>query len=163
MSLRYSLLGLLERQPSTGYDLARMFDLSLRTVWPARHSQIYPELARLEDAGLVTVVERGARGSKTYAITDEGRADLRRWLVEAEPDRSQRNESGLRLFLGQLLSGADRRTVFERDLAYLEVEQRSLRELYDRLDPGEPFAAQVELGLRTNEVTLAWLREQLER
>src|SRR5690349_10559623 len=119
MSLRYSLLGLLERQPSTGYDLARMFDLSLRTVWHARHSQIYPELAKLEQAGLVEVVERGARGSKTYAITDEGRADLRRWLVEAEPDRSQRNESGLRLFLGQLLSDDDRRAVFERDLAYL--------------------------------------------
>ena len=162
MSLRHSILGLLARQPSTGYELARKFDLSLRTAWHASHSQIYPELARLEDAGMVEVVERGARGSKTYAITDDGRAELRRWLVESEPDRSQRNESALRLFLGQLLPDEDRRQVFERDLAYLEAEQEHLLELQGKLEPGEPFAAQVDLGLRTQEVLLAWLREQVE-
>ncbi|HEU5037443.1 MAG TPA: PadR family transcriptional regulator [Nocardioides sp.] len=162
MSLRHSILGLLARQPSTGYELARKFDHSLRTAWHASHSQIYPELARLEDAGMVEVVERGARGSKTYAITDDGRAELRRWLVESDPDRSQRNESALRLFLGQLLPDEDRRRVFERDLAYLEAEQDHLRELQSKLEPGEPFAAQVDLGLRTQEVLLAWLREQVE-
>ena len=162
MSLRYSILGLLARQPSTGYELSQKFDASLRTAWHASHSQIYPELARLEEAGLVEVVERGARGSKTFAITDEGRADLRRWLVEAEPDRSQRNEGALRLFLGQLLPAADRRAVFARDASYVEAESAHLRELRDKLEPGEPFAAQVDLGLRINEVLLAWLHEQIE-
>src|SRR5215207_7815489 len=116
MSLRHAILGLLARKPSTGYELAQMFDLSLRTAWHASHSQIYPELNRLGSAGLIEVVERGSRGSKTYALTDEGHDELRRWLVEAEPDRSQRNESAVRLFLGQLLPADDRKQVFERDL-----------------------------------------------
>ncbi len=162
MSLRHAILGLLARRPSTGYELARMFDLSLRTAWHASHSQIYPELTRLEGAALVEVVERGARGSKTYALTEEGRTELRRWLLEVEPDRSQRNESAVRLFLGQLLDGEDRRRAFERDLAYVEAENAELEALQERLEPDEPFAAQVELGLRTNEVLMTWLREQVE-
>jgi|SRR5919112_5438723 DNA-binding PadR family transcriptional regulator len=160
MSLRHSILGLLERKPSTGYELAQMFDISLRTVWHASHSQIYPELARLSSQGLVEVVEHGARGSKTYALTDEGREELRRWLVEADPDRSQRNESAVRLFLTQLLPAADRKRVFERDLNYVEAETAQLTALQERLEPDEPFAAQIDLGLRTNEVLRAWLAEQ---
>ena len=65
MSLRHAILGLLARQPSTGYDLARLFDLSLRTTWHASHSQIYPELARLEEAGMVEVVGHGPRRKTT--------------------------------------------------------------------------------------------------
>ncbi len=161
MSLRHSILGLLAREPSTGYELVRKFDLSLRTAWHASHSQIYPELARLESAGMVEVVARGARGSKTYALTEGGRTELRRWLLESDPDRSQRNESALRLFLGQLLPGEERRRVFERDLAYAEGERQHLLDLQARLVPDEPFAAQVDLGLRMNAVILDWLREQI--
>jgi PadR family transcriptional regulator, regulatory protein AphA len=160
MSLRHAILGLLARRPSTGYELAQMFDISLRTVWYARHSQIYPELARLGSAGYVEVVEQGARGSKTYGLTGAGRSELRRWLVEEDPDRSQRNESAVRLFLGQLLSPEDRARVFERDLAYVEAESAQLRALQERIEPGEPFAAQIDLGLRTNAVLCEWLEEQ---
>ncbi|GGO79674.1 PadR family transcriptional regulator [Nocardioides deserti] len=163
MSLRHAVLGLLARSPSTGYELTRRFDLSLRTAWHAQHSQIYPALAKLEEAGMVEVVARGARNSKTYDITDAGREELERWLVLEEPDRSQRNESALRLFLGQLLAPDERRTVFDRDLAYVEQQDRELRALRDALEPDEPFAAQVDLGLRTNRVLIDWLREQAER
>jgi len=162
MSLRHAILGLLARKPSTGYELAQMFDLSLRTVWYARHSQIYPELARLGSAGYVEVVAQGARGSKTYGLTEAGRNELRRWLVEEDPDRSQRNESAVRLFLGQLLAPGDRAHVFERDLAYVEAETAQLLALQARIEPGEPFAAQIDLGLRTNAVLREWLKEQAD-
>ncbi|WP_210650502.1 PadR family transcriptional regulator [Nocardioides sp. SYSU D00065] len=163
MSLRHAVLGLLARRPSTGYELARMFDLSLRSAWHAKHSQIYPELAKLEELGWAEVVSRGPRGSKTYALTDAGHSELRRWLVEVPPDRGQRNEGAVRLFLGQLLGPEDRRAVFERDVAYVEQEEAELRALRDDLDPDEPFAAQVDLGLRINAVLLEWLREQASR
>lgn len=162
MSLRHAILGLLARRPSTGYELTQMFDISLRTAWPASHSQIYPELAKLEFSGLVEVVGRGARGSKTYAITGLGHDELRRWLLEVEPDRSRRNESAVRLFLGQLLPPEDRRRAFQRDLEYVQDENAQLEALRDTLEPGEPFAPQVDLGLRTNAVLIKWLREQAE-
>jgi DNA-binding PadR family transcriptional regulator len=164
MSLRHAILGLLARQPSTGYDLARLFDLSLRTTWHASHSQIYPELARLEEAGMVEVVGHGPRRSKTWAITEAGSEELRRWVVEEEPDRSVRNESGVRLFLTLLLAPEDRRTAFARDLDRVEADIRQLeeiRELTGASERDEPFAPQVDLGLRINREIGAWLREQI--
>jgi DNA-binding PadR family transcriptional regulator len=163
MSLRHAVLGLLARRPSTGYELTRTFDRSLRTSWNASHSQIYPELAKLEAADLVEIVGHGARRSKTYAITTAGRAELRRWLVEATPDRSQRNESGLRLFLTPLLDPADRRATYQRDLAQVEQDLAALAEL--RTDAGtadqQVFAPQIELGIRIDHVLKDWLREQI--
>ncbi|HEX8102045.1 MAG TPA: PadR family transcriptional regulator [Solirubrobacteraceae bacterium] len=165
MSLRHAVLGLLARRPSTGYELTQTFDRSLRTSWHARHSQIYPELAKLEAADLVEVVGHGARRSKTYGVTAAGRAALRRWLVEAEPDRSQRSESGLRLFLTPLLDPGDRRAIYERDLAYVERELAALGESRARMrSDAEPqvFGPQVELGIRVNTVLRDWLQEQIE-
>jgi PadR family transcriptional regulator, regulatory protein AphA len=165
VSLRYAILGLLARNPSTGYELTQTFDRSLRTSWHASHSQIYPELGKLERAGLVEVVGRGARRSKTYGLTDQGRDELRRWLVEAEPDRSQRNESGVRLFLTPLLDAEDRHTAYERDLAHIEGELAELQEVRTQLQESsvpEAFAPQVELGIRIDTVIRDWLREQLD-
>ena len=164
MSLRHAILGLLARRPSTGYELTQDFDRSLRASWHASHSQIYPELARLESGGLVEVVGRGARRSKTYAITATGHAELRRWLVETAPDRSQRSESGLRLFLTPLLDAADQRAAYERDISYVEQELAALGELQIQVreqDESQVFAPQIDLGLRINAVLHAWLRERL--
>ncbi len=163
MSLRYAVLGLLERKASTGYELAQMFDLSLRTAWHAGHSQIYPELSRLEAAGLVQVVARGARGSKTFALTDEGRSELRQWLVGTAVSRSIHDERALRFFLNQLLPDEERRDVFDRALTEVETERSELESLRTRLGPDEPFAPQVELGLIVNEAVARWLRQQLDR
>jgi PadR family transcriptional regulator AphA len=166
MSLRYAILGLLARRPSTGYELTQTFDRSLRTSWHASHSQIYPELSKLERAGLVAVVGRGARRSKTYGLTGAGREELRRWLVEAEPDRSQRNESGVRLFLTPLLDPADRRIAYERDLRHVQVELDELEELRTQLrgsELPEAFSPQIDLGIRINTVIRDWLTEQVHR
>lgn len=101
MSLRYALLGLLDAQPASGYDLSRRFAAGIGTyAWDAKHGQIYPELKRLLADDLITVTERGARGRKTYAITAEGRATLREWLLSPPPAiGGVRNEFVLRLFL----------------------------------------------------------------
>ena len=162
MSLRHAVLGLLATEPSTGYDLARRFDLSLANAWHAGHSQIYPELARLEEAGMVEVVGEGARRSRTYGVTDAGRAELRRWLLETEPSRAQRNETAVRWMLVALLDPADRRAVFESELAHVEAYLAMLRETAERIDAagGHPFRASVDLGLRTTAVMRDWLAEQ---
>jgi PadR family transcriptional regulator AphA len=165
MSLRHALLGLLARQPSNGYELAQMFDRSLRTSWHASHSQIYPELAKLQEAGMVEVIAHGARRSRVWGLTEGGRDELRRWLVEAEPDRSQRNESGLRVFLTPLLPAQERRLVFQRDLAYIEDQLHELHELHEQAAEtpiAQPFLAQIDLGLRLNDVTRAWLIDQIK-
>jgi DNA-binding PadR family transcriptional regulator len=85
MSLRSCLLGLLTACPMTGYEPTTYFDASLDCPWHAPHSQIHPEPRRMEEAGLVkaTTLPRGERATKrAYAITDEGRAEVARWVAE---------------------------------------------------------------------------------
>lgn len=167
MSLRHAVLGLLTWQPMTGYELASKFDVSLGNAWHASHSQIYPELGKLEEEGFIEVVARGARNSRTYGVTDDGRAELRRWLVEVEPSRQQRSESGVRMFLApRLLEPADARLALERDLRDVRAQQAVLGEIQRRIDedPGgsHPFAPAVDLGLRMNPVIEGWIQDQLD-
>src|SRR5262245_44739059 len=103
MSLRHAVLGLLAEAPGSGYDLMRVFTMSLANVWPATQSQVYGELARLAEAGLVEATAAGPRGRKEYAVTDAGRAELRHWMIDVEPNRVHRSDLLLRVFfLGQL-------------------------------------------------------------
>ena len=165
MSLRHAMLGLLAVEPATGYDLTARFDKSISNAWHASHSQIYPELAKLEDEGMVEVIAEGARKSKTWALTDAGRRELRRWLVEVEPSRQQRNESALRTFLApSLLEPDDARIALERDLEYV-IGQRAMlegiKQAMTEAGGGLAFEPAVDLGLRMTPVMEGWIRDQL--
>jgi PadR family transcriptional regulator AphA len=98
MSLRHAALGLLTFGPASGYDLLQTFNGSLANVWPATQSQLYGELGKLADAGLVTVAEEGARRRKEYALTDAGLEELKHWLVDVEPTLVKRSDLLLRVF-----------------------------------------------------------------
>lgn len=82
MSLRYALLGFLSTEPASGYRLSQEFGESAGWFWYAQHSQIHPELKRLEAAGLIesSVDPDDARGTKTFTITKAGLDDLNAWL-----------------------------------------------------------------------------------
>jgi DNA-binding PadR family transcriptional regulator len=166
MSLRHAMLGLLAVEPATGYDLTRKFDVSLGNAWHASHSQIYPELGRLEEEGMIEVVAQGPRNSRTWALTDAGRAELRRWLVDVEPSRAQRNESAVRMFLApRLLEPGDARVALERDLRDVLQQRAVLEDIKARIeaDGGQdyPFLPAVDLGLRISPVMEQWIRDQL--
>ncbi len=83
MSLRQALLALLTTQSMTGYDLCKSFRSSVGFVWHAPDSQIYPELRKMEEVGLVTSapVPWGPTTTKReYTITDAGVGAFREWM-----------------------------------------------------------------------------------
>jgi PadR family transcriptional regulator AphA len=103
MSLRHAVLGMLDEEPASGYDLMKRFERAMSHVWAATQSQLYGELGKLEAAGLIRVHAEGPRGRKEYAITDDGRAELHHWLIDVKPNRAPRNEILLRVyFLGSV-------------------------------------------------------------
>lgn len=82
-TLGYAILGLLADQPRTGYDVTRAMRRPIGYMWTAGHSQIYPELARLEADGLVqakVIDGPGPRDTKQYTITTAGQGALRDWV-----------------------------------------------------------------------------------
>ena len=101
----YVILGMLGLGARTGYDIKGVVDRSTRFFWAASYGQIYPELRRLEKAGLVDGKSSpsGARKRKEYRLTEGGRAELVRWL-EAPPQMPElRDESLLKLFFADML------------------------------------------------------------
>jgi PadR family transcriptional regulator AphA len=160
MSLRHALIGLLAERPRTGYELLKHFQLSLAYVWPARHGQIYPELARLREEGLIELVNEGPRRSKTYAATEAGVAEVRRWLRETEPDRSIRNEAMLRVFFLWLLEPEETEDYLREELAAHQARLAEYEALAAEPQPDTPktrmFRIALEAGLRSRRTAVDW-------
>ena len=88
MSVPLTLLGLLEREPSHGYDLKRDYDIYFGRGKPLRYSQVYSTLGRLARDGKAVTgpVEQGAGPERRrYIITESGAADVEQWLAEPVP------------------------------------------------------------------------------
>jgi DNA-binding PadR family transcriptional regulator len=91
MSVPLTLLGLLERAPSHGYDLKRDYDVFFGRGKPLSFGQVYATLGRLARDGkvLISEVEPGEGPErKRYIITERGATEVETWLtepVEAEP------------------------------------------------------------------------------
>lgn len=100
-TLGYALLGLLARESASGYDLTRQLRAPIGFFWRARHSQIYPELARLEVEGFVThavVEQHDLPDKKVYTITALGQDALQRWVTEPAAPPVVRDEVLLKTF-----------------------------------------------------------------
>jgi DNA-binding PadR family transcriptional regulator len=100
-TLGYALLGLLARAPGTGYELAQALRVPVGYFWTASHSQIYPELARLEADSLVdsrVVPGPGPRDTKRYTITAAGRRALAAWVVRPAALEQSRSEELLKTY-----------------------------------------------------------------
>jgi DNA-binding PadR family transcriptional regulator len=85
MTVPLTLLGLLEREPSHGYDLKRDYDAYFGRDKPLPYGQVYATLGRLARDGKVAVgdVEPGAGPDrKRYVITPEGVSEIETWLRE---------------------------------------------------------------------------------
>ncbi|HWO59538.1 MAG TPA: PadR family transcriptional regulator [Umezawaea sp.] len=82
-TVSYGILGLLGLRPHTPYELAGQFKRS-STFWAAAESVVYHEPKTLVAHGLATAATEvsGGRGRTRYSITEQGRAELRRWLAD---------------------------------------------------------------------------------
>ena len=164
MSLRYALLGLLAEEPASGYDLTRKFERALqRYAWHAQHSQIYPELNRLAHEGLAEVVDEGARGRRTYAITDAGRVELRHWMMDPPDMFAVRNEFVLRMFLLSTLDPHDAIALLTDLADDCAREAAVLRERIEAADAATPHGSPppfsrlaAEFGVRSFELSHDW-------
>lgn len=168
MTLRHAVLGLLTRHSGSGYDLLKEFQTSLANVWPATQSQLYTELGKLADSGLVSVSAEGPRGRKEYAITDTGRAELRHWLAETEPEVIRRSDLLLRVFfLGTLEPDEARAFLTGRaDKATERLDQ--LRALNESVEwDAEDFSVygrlSLEWGLRFFQMQREWAQWSIEQ
>ena len=176
--VRYALLSLLAREPLTGYDLTQRINTRIAPFWSVRYNQVYPELARLEEEGLLKhhVVEQETYrpAKKVYEMTPAGQETLRRWALAPSEPMLIRDEFLLKMYNLWLLS--PEQVIHQlRDQMHLHVQQATayeehLAELKNRLGgTGEQsqdplFASMVVLthGLSYERHYVTWCQQVIE-
>ncbi|MFL5703365.1 MAG: PadR family transcriptional regulator [Ktedonobacteraceae bacterium] len=131
----YAILGLLAFWgPLSGYDIKRLFDHMLSTMWGAAQSQIYKELRRMKEFGWVEMEreEQEARPDrKIYSITEQGHAALRKWQAQPPEVFQLRDELLLKVLFGTFASPDDlarhlRTSITTHEMHLLAYRQNAL-------------------------------------
>lgn len=167
-TLGYALLALLSTRPRTGYELAQRMKRPIAHMWAAQHSQIYPELRRLAQAGWVistVIAGPGPRDNRRYTITPGGLDALAAWADSPLAPEVPRSEMLLRV-RSLWLIGPERAIAFaaeerRRCLERLSVLDQEAAEFApdDVLSTGHPefFAyATLRYGVLRTKAALAW-------
>jgi PadR family transcriptional regulator AphA len=130
--ITYGILGLLAFWgPLSGYDLKRLFDHTLATMWAAAQSQIYKELRQMKELGWVEMEreEQEARPDrKIYSITDQGHNALRAWQARPPEVFQVRDEMLLKVLFGTFATPADLAQNVRTSIATHEVRLLAYRQ-----------------------------------
>lgn len=115
MSVRNSLLALLESGPQHGYQLRQAFESRTGATWPLNVGQVYSTLARLERDGFVARVDDDTDESqRVFAITAAGQRELHSWFATpVRPAAPPRDELAIKLAMAVDAPGVDVRAVIQ--------------------------------------------------
>jgi len=159
----YVILGMIHGAPKSGYEIKAAVDETTRFFWAASYGQIYPELKRLSEAGLVAGVDAptGGRKRTVYEITDDGEEELKAWLRQPPETFEMREEGLLKLFFANALPP-------EEAVGILRAMRDYRRSVHDQLVAMEPGAAAKPdpfplMVLRAGIELTAWFTDWCER
>ena len=164
MSVRHTLLGLLTQQPRYGYELRAAF-MALAggaEAWDVKPAQIYTTLNRMAESGLVS--KNAAEGDSSdekvvFAITENGREELARWLGQGSLDDPQQDPFFLKLMLSLELPEVDAAVLIQTQRSALYQELHRITTVRTRLDPHSELARilLMDKAIMHLEADLRWL------
>lgn len=174
--LKHGILGLLNYHDLTGYEIMETFRDSLNFFWNAQTSQIYRELQGLEKQKWVTktlVPQQGKPDKKVYSITEEGKAELLRWLSDGNLGLNSRTPVLMKVFFLGERSKEENICYFQRLKEECENFLKSLEpvpgyiEAYSNAigakEKSEYWQMTVEYGRRNMQMHLEWAQRCIER
>lgn len=168
MSIRYFILGLLTRQPMSGYDIKRCLEDFEWLISSPSFGTLYPALHMLLEDGLVSmdlVPNEGRPPRKVYSVTLAGRQALQGWVDESLEDDLSLKSFLMRLMLAENLSQAELVDCLQQRRSQVALHQRCLEE-----DPPEGEEGGADLGRHLAQgygrsiaaAELAWLDRAIE-
>jgi DNA-binding PadR family transcriptional regulator len=135
------ILGMLAARPRSGYEIKQLVDSSARFFWAASYGQIYPELKKLETAGLITGDDSstGARPRTTFRLTAEGKRAAREWIAEPQEVLETRDEGLLKLFFAGSIEPKRAAEIARERAAISKAKATQLRAIAEQVDQtGKP-------------------------
>jgi DNA-binding PadR family transcriptional regulator len=162
------ILGLLNHEPKTGYQIKKRIDTTLKFFWGASFGSIYPTLNGLVRDGMVTKYEARENGRKkiVYTITPAGREHLKAWLCLPVEKDELRCETLLKLFFGSEIGedGTIKHVVnFENkirnELPLLQKAANRLKEIEDTDEAHRYYLFTALFGVKVYGACLEWCEE----
>ena len=164
------VLGMLAARPRSGYEIKQLVDNSARFFWAASYGQIYPELKRLQDAGLIAGADasRGARQRTVYKLTAKGKRAAREWIAREPEVFELRDEGLLKLFFAGSIEPARTAEIARERAAQAAATAAQLRSLESEVhgtDAGDEYSPDsgsltvLRYGIEMNE----WMAQWFER
>ena len=161
------ILGMLAVEPRSGYDIKRVVDDSTRFFWAASYGQIYPELKRLAERGLIEpdAAAEGGRRRTTYRLTDAGRDAFAGWIHDPGLTHELRDEGLLKLFFAGVLGRDEAVAVLEAARESYVQKREALLAIEPPAEAAERFGplAVLRYGLGMSEFAIRWCDENLEQ
>jgi PadR family transcriptional regulator AphA len=166
------ILGMLAARPRSGYEIKQLVDSTARFFWAASYGQIYPELKKLEQAGLIAGDDSstGARQRTTFKLTAAGRRAAREWIRTPPEVLETRDEGLLKLFFAGSIDPKRAAEIARERASASRAKAAQLRAIWDAIDEaGEPEgpAAEPDIGsmtvLRYGIEASEWAAEWFER
>ena len=167
MSLKHAILAMIDVDRGSGYDLAKRFDQSVGFFWPSTFQQVYRDLGKLEESGLVSaeqVEQTGKPNKKIYDITPAGIEELQGWLQTPARAMKIKDTFLIKLFGGHRISKEE----LLEDLATQREHHQATFDRYTELASGLkaqgeqlflkyflPYQA-LDLGIRFEKTWLEW-------
>jgi DNA-binding PadR family transcriptional regulator len=139
MSLKYAVLAALLEGEASGYELSKVFDVSPANFWASTPQQLYRQLERLAQDGLIEarVVRQERRPDKRmFTLTEAGRRDLRNFAATPPRPTAIRDELLIKI---QAMDGADpgaTRALVEERQAWARGKLARYRRVRERLLAG---------------------------
>jgi DNA-binding PadR family transcriptional regulator len=176
MSLEHAILGFLNYQPYSGYDLKKIFDTSIQHFWQADQSQIYRVLNSLEESGyaqMEIIHQEDRPDRKVYHITDHGREELLNWVASPPPMSSPRSAPLIQVFFAGQMSDDQILAKFEQFAALMRAVLERYQDVPDLIGP---FQAEIpserehffwmltlDSGIRNMRANLEWAENTIKR
>lgn len=170
MSLRQVLLVYLDSGAASGYDIVKGFQRTYGYLWNASYQQIYRDLGKLHDDGLVdaeTLANGRRPDRKVYRINEHGREQMQAWLATPLKLPHVNDALLVKVAASHLLDRsvlraemARQRKGYELALADLERNRRFFETLPPAfLDKAYGIYLTLKRGIRVVETWLEWAEE----
>jgi DNA-binding PadR family transcriptional regulator len=157
-----SILGFLEHEPMTGWDLAAQIEDIIGDFWNVTRSQIYRELKVLAEQGLVASMKTGPRDRQPYKLTEAGRRAFRRWIAQPPGPPNMRLPLVLQVFFADALEPGELQRSLTTLRAYHEGRLAVYRGFEERVKKGSGQHDALRLGVMFQRTMISWI-ESLQK
>ena len=171
---RYVLLGLLQEEELSGYEMKKIIDKRMSFFWQESFGQIYPELSKMMQEGLIDFSNAESTGKIKrekirYKITPKGEKELKQWMESENEKDTTRSELLLKMYLSTDKNVEEMR----KHIIQFKEESEQKLELFNLFDADlnqnielhnnhKQILCVLNLGIRQAKLYIDWSKEMLD-